>query len=231
MANITIENVDLGNVVLDSAEFSDELLAFPGADDYAAGTILARRQVATAVTVTDGTNTGDGTVTAATVVDGPVVPVVGSYSLVCTEAVANGGVFSLSDPSGNLVATGLTMTAGAGAATVFSTAGLQFTITDGDANFIVGDSFALEVAADGDMVVYSATGVGGAQIPTAVLTYPVSASGAGDVAIRALISGKVRQERLVIDAGGSVGSTVLDALRGKGIVPVSVTELNVLDNQ
>ena len=43
MANITITNVDVGNVILTDAEFRDDLLTFTIADTtVAAGTILAR---------------------------------------------------------------------------------------------------------------------------------------------------------------------------------------------
>lgn len=133
MANITIENVDLGNVVLDSGEFKDDLLTFGGAGTVVAGTILARDSVSL-----------------------KLVP------------------------------------------------------------YVIGGS----------------TNENG--IPKTVLTYDVTATGAGDVAVRSLISGKVRKERLVVDADGddsNITNAILDQLRSYSIVPVSVTELNVLDNQ
>ena len=71
-------------------------------------------------------------------------------------------------------------------------------------------------------------------IPKAVLTYDVSIGGAGDVALRAMVSGKVRKERLIIDADGddsNVDNAVRDQLRDYSIVVVNVTELNGLDNQ
>lgn len=45
MANSTITNVDIGNVVLQDADFRDELLTFGGAGTVLAGTILARDSV------------------------------------------------------------------------------------------------------------------------------------------------------------------------------------------
>lgn len=45
MANITIENVDLGGPILKDAEFRDDLLTFGGAGTILAGTILARDSV------------------------------------------------------------------------------------------------------------------------------------------------------------------------------------------
>jgi len=70
-------------------------------------------------------------------------------------------------------------------------------------------------------------------IPKAVLTYPITSTGAGDVPVRALIAGEVREERLVIDADGdnsNVDNKVLDQLRAYGITPASVTDLGLADN-
>lgn len=71
-------------------------------------------------------------------------------------------------------------------------------------------------------------------IPKAVLTYPVAATGAGDVAARVAISGKFRKERLIIDADGddsNIDGAVVDQLRDYGLTPVNVTELGIQDNQ
>lgn len=71
-------------------------------------------------------------------------------------------------------------------------------------------------------------------IPKAVLTYDVTATGAGDEIIRAGIQGDVRIDKLIIDAdgdGSNVDKAVLDQLRDYGITPRTVSELNILDNQ
>lgn len=235
MANTTIENADVGSVILQDGQFRDDLLTFGGAATVIEGTILARKAVDDAVVAAaDGGNTGDGTTTLATVVAGAVVPLVGAYNLEVTEAVVNGGVLKLEDPNGALVASGLIMTVGAGAATVFEAAGLQFTVTDGAADFIVGDKFSLTVAANGKLVPFATDGAGGAQIPKAVLTYDVTAAGTGDEAIRDMVSGSVRAERLVIDADGdasNITNAILDQLRDYALVSIDVQELNILDNQ
>ena len=160
MANLTITNNDLGSVILEGGEFRDELLVFTGAGTVLEGTILARKAVADAVVAVAGSNTGDGTVTLATVAAGSIVPVVGAFVLTVTTAVTNGGILKLVDPNGAQVASDLIMTVGAGAATVFEVAGLEFTVTDGAADFIVGDSFTLTVAADGKMVPFAVAGAG-----------------------------------------------------------------------
>jgi hypothetical protein len=71
-------------------------------------------------------------------------------------------------------------------------------------------------------------------IPKAVITYPVTSTGAGDIAVRVLIEGVVNKSRLVIDADGddtNVDAKVRDQLRDYDIDVVDVTELNKLDNQ
>lgn len=70
-------------------------------------------------------------------------------------------------------------------------------------------------------------------IPKAVVTYAVTAAGAGDVAVRALVSGEVRKEKLIINAdgdGSNVDAAVLDGLRNYGITALAVDELNIYDN-
>lgn len=71
-------------------------------------------------------------------------------------------------------------------------------------------------------------------IPKAILTYRVTSAGAGDVPIRAGVSGKYRKNKLIIDAdgtGANIDAAVMDQLRDYGLVPIDVTELNILDNQ
>ncbi len=71
-------------------------------------------------------------------------------------------------------------------------------------------------------------------IPKAVLTHEVVATGAGDETGRVAIKGLFRKERLIIDADGddsNIDGAVKDQLRSYGLTPVSVTELNELDNQ
>jgi hypothetical protein len=234
MANNVITNVDLGRCVQHGRAWSDELLAFAGTDTFVEGTILARRRVATAVTASAITGTGNGTVTVATVKDGPIVPMVGAYVLRCIAAVAHGGVFRLEDPNGAIVAGYLALTAGAGVATVFEAGGLQFTITDGSTDFVVGDTATLTVAADGKLVPFNPAGVGGEQFPLMVLPYEVTRTGSGNVAIRALAEGDVNRTRLVIDVdghGNNVTASIVDQLRAAGINATATKQLSELDNQ
>lgn len=133
MANLTITNLDLGNVILQEVDARDELLTFTGAGTVLEGTILARDSVSE-----------------------KLIP------------------------------------------------------------FVKGGS----TNEDG--------------IPKAVISYEVVATGAGDEAIRALVAGKVRKQRLVIFADGdssNVDDVVIDQLRDFSIIALDVQELNILDNQ
>ena len=71
-------------------------------------------------------------------------------------------------------------------------------------------------------------------IPKAILTFDVTAAGAGDEAIRDMVTGIVRKEKLIIDAdgdGSNIDNAVLDQLRDYSLVSIDVQELNILDNQ
>ncbi len=71
-------------------------------------------------------------------------------------------------------------------------------------------------------------------IPKAVVSYDVTATGAGDESIRAMVSGRVVQERLIVDADGddsNITAAILDELRDYKITSVSVVDLSQLDNQ
>ena len=90
------------------------------------------------------TNVGDGTVTGLSLTG---TPASGTYALTCTSAVVDGGVFSLVDPSGNAVGGPITIPPGPGGSITVDRNGLEFTLTDGAADFAVGDSFAINVPA------------------------------------------------------------------------------------
>lgn len=89
----------------------------------------------------DAGNTGDGTVTGLSVSGSPVP---GDYTLECTAVAVDGGTFSLRDPSGDVVASGLALSGGTLAV---DEGGLAFTITDGVTDFAEGDSFVIAVPA------------------------------------------------------------------------------------
>lgn len=87
---------------------------------------------------------GTGNGTATLVFAGPDVEV-GSYVLTCTAAVTHGGVWSLTTPSGKVLPA-FTMTPGSGGTTAYTSSHINFSITDGSTDFIVGDSFTFVVS-------------------------------------------------------------------------------------
>lgn len=90
------------------------------------------------------------------------------------------------------------------------------------------------VTASGKFTPFVVGGTGGEEIPKAVLTYEVTATGAGDIQIRALTSGVVKKDKLVIDADGddsNITEAILDQLRDYNISAVDAFELGRLDNQ
>lgn len=71
-------------------------------------------------------------------------------------------------------------------------------------------------------------------IPKGVLTYDVTATGAGNVPIRSMVAGFLVEERLIVDAdgdGSNLTAAILDQLRTYGLIAESVKELHILDNQ
>ncbi len=87
---------------------------------------------------------GTGNGTATVVFPGPEVEV-GNYVLTCTAAASHGGVFSLTTPGGKTLPA-FTMTGGTGATTAYTSRHINFSITDGSTDFIVGDVFTFVVS-------------------------------------------------------------------------------------
>lgn len=111
------------------------VLEMPVTVDYTYGTVTS---------AANAPNTGNGTVTVLSVTG---TPLPGAYLLTCNTAVADGGVFTLTDPNGSVISTSITMTPGAGGATVINVGGIQFTLTDAGTDFAVGDDFTITVPA------------------------------------------------------------------------------------
>jgi hypothetical protein len=205
-------------------------------------TLMAKKPVTIPTTMTaDGGNTGDGTVTAVAAAAGST-PIIGSWELECIRAVANGGVFKLTDPNGNIVATELEMVVGAGASTQFIEAGLTFTITDGAADFIVGDLFTLAITANGKYVPFDPALVDGSGIPLSILMGEDIAAAdlvAGDVVDQPVLftGAKIDEDKLVFDDGTTTletvlsnGKTVRDELHDLGLIPTTTATASRAEN-
>ncbi|MEY4510976.1 MAG: Bacteriophage lambda head decoration protein [Pseudomonadota bacterium] len=84
------------------------------------------------------------------------------------------------------------------------------------------------VTATGRLTPWSAAAFDGSQVAVALVPSDVVATGAGDVAIRALIAGEVARSRLVIAAdgnGNNITAALIDQLRNIGITVIDVAPL------
>ncbi len=135
---------------------SRETITVLSGQDLSAGAVIGRVSKGigrvSIPTVAGGTGTG----TVSNVYAGPEVEV-GSYVLTCITAVAHGGVFTLTTPSGKLLPN-LTMTPGSGGTTNYRSRHINFTITDAT-DFIVNNSFTF-VVSTAEPTVIGGTGTG-----------------------------------------------------------------------
>ena len=205
-------------------------------------TLMAKKPVDIPTTGTaDAGNTGDGTVTAvAAALGGSPVP--GTWELELIAVIAHGGIFKLTDPNGNIVDSNITLNPGAGLATVFTVAGMTFTITDGAADFILADLFTIAVTANGKWVPFDITAVDGSEIPEGFYMgedITVAAMQAADVLDNPIIFfGAVFDEgKAVFDDGSTVftdmlpaGLTVTQWLRHVSLIPRSTLTTSLPEN-
>ncbi len=112
----------------------NSVLQMPVTVGYAYGSVTASALV----------GVGNGTIGTMSVA-APAIP--GAYKLVLNTAVANGGVWTLTDPLGNVLSTTITQTVGVGTVTPFTVNGLTFSITDGTTDFAVGATFTITIPA------------------------------------------------------------------------------------
>lgn len=103
----------------------------------------------------------------------------------------------------------------------------------GAATYKKGTILARSTATD-KLVVYEKGGTtDGNGIPLTVLMSDVEATGAGDIDVRGMTSGIVREDHLVIDADGDASNVDFverDGLRNFGIDVMNVDDISVLDN-
>jgi len=153
-------------------------------------------------------------------------------------STAQGGVFKLEDPHGNLIASNLTMSGVTSGATVFNVGGMTFTLTDGATDFATGDKFAITVTADGDYVPLDPDDLlGGADVAGIYIGDAVTAAKivAGDVSNSpVLVGGKctIDDDMLVFENSLTLasvmpdGKSVREALEDLGIFPESTLDID-----
>ncbi len=168
-----------------------------------------------------GGNTGDGTITL-----DPTTPVrpgakVGVYTVRCITAAVNGGVFRVEDPDGNVI--GDTTVAGGAGGTASFDDDVKFILTDGAADFVVGDGFDVTIGAGSSKVKLStAAAIDGSEVPDAILAEACDAT-AADTECLVYDRGDFNQNAMTFGAGHTAAS-VREGLRVKGIHLIDVQE-------
>lgn len=178
----------------------------------ATGTVLGATGTGTATSAAAAGNTGDGAMGAITVSAGAQK---GVYTLRIIKAAGNAGDFVVTAPDGDIVGYGTV-------AVAFSAGGLSFTLADGNADFIVGDTFHITVSAytaKAEEIDFAATD--GSQSVYGILIGAVTVPAAADVNGVALTRGPalIRVEDLVWPAGTTAAqkAAVIGELNAKGI--------------
>lgn len=98
--------------------------------------------------------TGNGTMSLLTA--GPEIEA-GNYVVKCTAIATHGGTFSVTTPGGKALPS-LTLTAGAGNTTAYTSRHINFSITDGSTDFAVNDTFTIAAASGAPTVVGTGNG-------------------------------------------------------------------------
>ncbi|WP_349569401.1 head decoration protein [Azotobacter salinestris] len=172
--SVKTETRRAGDFILSEANGTrsrEEITVNATAGKLSAGTLLAKITAANAASATaGGGNTGNGTMGTITVGNEAIT---GTYTLTITEAAANAGDFSVTDPNGAVIGTGTVGVA-------FSAGGLAFTLADGSTDFAVGDTFSIAVNAGiGEWVAYDDDGTNdGRRAATGILYGNVDATSA-----------------------------------------------------
>ena len=201
MVNPILEKNVIGDIVLfeQPSHYSrDTATIVSGAGILKPGTVLGNRTKTAANAVADGGNTGDGAISAVTL---GALAEVGIYDLVCVTAAVNAGTFAVFTPSGFRLADATVAVAYAGNH-------LNFTISDGAADFVVGDKFTVDITGDGKFDFAKAGDVTGLAEAVAVLLEEVDTT-AGDVT-KALV---LARDSIVSEQGLIFHSSVDDATK------------------
>jgi hypothetical protein len=129
-----------GEAILHEDPRSRDVITIMQSQTLRANQILGASTTAATVAaaVAGAGNTGNGTVTLATPAFG-VLARPGTYTLLCIEPAANGGVFAVEGPDGIVAGRAVVGSAFSGP--------INFTINDGSTDFASGDRFTVAVSA------------------------------------------------------------------------------------
>jgi hypothetical protein len=145
------EGQHAGEFILSEANWNrsrDNVTVLSG-QNLKAGAVVGRTSIGVGrANIPAVVGTGNGTMSA--LFPGPEVEK-GNYVVKCITAVANGGVFSVTTPSGKLLPN-------ATVATPYRSRHINFTLNDGATDFIVNDQFTIVVEAGNPAVVGTGNG-------------------------------------------------------------------------
>jgi hypothetical protein len=147
------EGQHAGEFVLGEREpNSREIITVLSGQNLKAGAVVGRvnKGVGRASTPTV-VGTGNGTMTQ--VFAGPEIQK-GNYVVTCTAAAANGGTFSVVNPAGKALPSAVL----AAGSVTYRSREINFVITDGATDFIVGDSFTIVVDTTAPLVIGTGNG-------------------------------------------------------------------------
>lgn len=213
MAAYTEPNV-ISDVILDEeADLSSrESVTVLSGQNLAIGTVLGKAKIG-AVSETHAGNTGNGAMTLDATTPALAHAQAGVYSVKCIAAATNGGNFEVFDPNGNSL--GEVAVAGTFANQI------KFVIADGAADFIVGDTFLITVAAGtGKVKILTPAALDGTQAAHGIITSAVDAS-AADVAAAAIVREATAKDTGLVWPGGISAAdktAALAALEAKFII-------------
>lgn len=145
---------------------SREQVTIESGQDLKAGHVLGKVTAGATSATADAGNTGDGTIGSIAALAGAKA---GDYVVTFIEPATDAGEFQVEDPDGENVGTG---TVGS----QFSAGGIQFTISDGAADFVAGDRFTITVSGSGEYKEYNPTNTDGSDTAVAVLYDAVDAT-------------------------------------------------------
>jgi hypothetical protein len=189
------------------------ILAGNGADrELLTGMVLGKVTKGSAVGAAVAGNTGDGTITAAPVVGQAAK--VGVYRVVSIEPAADGGKFAVEDPDGILI--------GIAAVGVEFATHLTFTITDGAADFVAGDSFTITVAAgSGKVKQIDFAAADGSNIPCGLLLLDTTAPDGADRSAVAIVRNAIVSDNGITWPAGATANqkaAAIAQLKSAGIL-------------
>ena len=216
MPVITEQN-NLGDVLKFEAPnlFSREeiiVLAGSGGDrSLAIGEVFGKRTKSSVVVTANGGNSGDGTASAVTL---GALAESGGYTLTCIAAAVNGGTFQVQTPKGYRLPDLEVDQPYAGDH-------LNVTISDGAADFIVGDTFTVDVSGDGKVVALDPSAVDGSQKAAGVITSSVTALDGSDEIGVAIVRHAIVSDAALVCPGGITVQQKSDAtaqLKAAGII-------------